>query len=102
MLFVPFSLLVGVSLGRAWEGTGAGRALLGAAAGLGAGVLLSALIETTQALVPAIGRSCSTGDWLANAVGAAIGGLLALAAVQLARASRRRAAARQRAAAGRR
>lgn len=45
---------------------------------------LTALIETVQALVPAIGRSCSTNDWLANSIGAAIGVLLALIALRLA------------------
>ncbi|WP_413317049.1 VanZ family protein [Agrococcus sp. 1P02AA] len=85
VLLVPFALLVGVAIGRP---------LAGALLGFAAGALLSALIEAVQALVPAIGRSCSTGDLLANAVGAAIGGLLALAALHLARRSRQRAARR--------
>ncbi len=46
--------------------------------------MLSALIETVQALIPAIGRSCSTNDWLSNTIGAAIGVLLAVIALQLA------------------
>lgn len=47
--------------------------------------LLSAAIETLQALVPALGRSCSTDDWLSNTVGAVIGGLLGWLALTLAR-----------------
>lgn len=46
--------------------------------------VLTALIETVQALVPAIGRSCSTNDWLANTIGAAIGVVLAVIALRLA------------------
>jgi len=44
---------------------------------------LSAVIEMVQALVPAIGRSCSTTDWTSNTIGAAIGVLLAVIALQL-------------------
>lgn len=44
----------------------------------------AALIEAVQALVPAIGRSCSTNDWLSNTIGAAIGVLLAVIALRLA------------------
>lgn len=43
---------------------------------------LTALIETVQGLIPAIGRSCSTNDWLSNTVGAAIGVLLAVVALR--------------------
>ena len=46
--------------------------------------VLSALIETVQALVPALGRSCSTNDWLSNSIGAAIGVVLAAIALRLA------------------
>lgn len=46
---------------------------------------LSALIETVQALVPAIGRSCSTNDWLSNTIGVAIGVVLAMIALRAAR-----------------
>jgi ElaB/YqjD/DUF883 family membrane-anchored ribosome-binding protein len=46
--------------------------------------VLTALIETVQALVPAIGRSCSTNDWLSNTIGAAIGVLLGVIALRLA------------------
>ncbi|WP_158564308.1 VanZ family protein [Jiangella anatolica] len=49
---------------------------------LGAGVL-SALIELVQALVPALGRSCSTNDWLSNTLGAALGAALAGVALWL-------------------
>ncbi|QIK66822.1 VanZ family protein [Nocardioides sp. HDW12B] len=44
----------------------------------------AAMIETVQALVPAIGRSCSTNDWLSNTIGVAIGVLLAVIALRLA------------------
>lgn len=37
---------------------------------LAAGSALSAVIETFQALVPAIGRACDTDDWLMNTIGA--------------------------------
>jgi glycopeptide antibiotics resistance protein len=43
---------------------------------LAAGSLLSLAIETFQALVPALGRSCSTNDWMTNTIGSAIGALL--------------------------
>lgn len=41
-----------------------------------AGSALSITIELVQALVPALGRSCSTNDWLANTIGAALGAAL--------------------------
>ncbi|BAJ73001.1 glycopeptide antibiotics resistance protein [Microbacterium testaceum StLB037] len=46
---------------------------------IGAVSALSAAVETVQALVPALGRRCDTDDWLMNTVGAAVGGLAALA-----------------------
>lgn len=46
---------------------------------------LSAAIEGLQALVPAMGRSCDTTDWLSNSIGAAIGTVLAMLALALAR-----------------
>ena len=46
--------------------------------------VLSVLVETVQALIPAIGRSCSTNDWLNNTIGAAIGVMLAVIALRLA------------------
>ena len=54
----------------------------------------SAAIETLQAFATALGRSCSTNDWLANSVGAALGAVLAWAVMRGAAAlARRRAAA---------
>lgn len=47
---------------------------------------LSVAIEVIQASVPALGRSCSTNDWLSNTVGAAIGALLGLLALRRAQA----------------
>ncbi|WP_340685586.1 VanZ family protein [Amycolatopsis coloradensis] len=44
---------------------------------LAAGSVLSAVIETLQALVPAIGRACDTNDWLMNTIGAVLGALIA-------------------------
>ena len=44
---------------------------------------LSVVIEVFQALVPAIGRSCDTTDWLNNSIGAAIGAVLAIVALGL-------------------
>ncbi|WP_447646208.1 VanZ family protein [Nocardioides zeae] len=57
------------------------RPLLVAAAGSG----LSALVETVQALVPVLGRSCSTNDWLSNSIGVVIGAVLGVVALRLAR-----------------
>lgn len=45
--------------------------------------VLSVLIETVQALMTVIGRSCSTDDWLSNTIGAAVGVLLGVLALQL-------------------
>lgn len=56
------------------------RPLLVAVAGSG----LSALVETVQALVPALGRSCSTNDWLSNSIGVVIGAVLGAVALRLA------------------
>jgi VanZ like protein len=55
-----------------------------------AGSAASAGLEAVQALVPAIGRSCDTGDWLCNTIGAVIGSLLAVAALWLDRRGRLR------------
>lgn len=47
---------------------------------------LSVVIEAVQALVPALGRSCSTDDWLSDTIGAVIGvalGRLALGRLSL-------------------
>lgn len=43
----------------------------------------SALIEVGQALMPALGRSCSTNDWWFNTLGALLGALLAVAGTAL-------------------
>ncbi|MDN4162964.1 VanZ family protein [Nocardioides abyssi] len=51
---------------------------------LGASVL-SAAVEAMQALVPALGRSCATNDWLSNTIGAVVGGLLGWLALSLVR-----------------
>lgn len=64
VLFVPPVLLAAVVLRRPVV------AFLGGAAA-------SALVELVQALVPAIGRSCDTNDWLSNTLGALLGALLA-------------------------
>lgn len=77
-LFLPPVLLAGV----------ASRKPLAA---IGAGVGLSALIEAAQAMLPALGRSCTSDDWIANSAGALIGGALAAGALAVAR---RRGAAR--------
>ncbi|HYF72353.1 MAG TPA: VanZ family protein [Nocardioides sp.] len=71
VLLVAPTLLAGVA---------SRRPLVALAAGSG----LSLVLEAVQALVPAIGRSCSTNDWLSNTIGAAIGATLAWAALRLA------------------
>lgn len=73
VLLVAPVLLAGVALRRP---------LLALVAGSG----LSAAIEVLQAVVTGLGRSCSTGDWLANTIGALVGAVLAAAALRLARA----------------
>jgi hypothetical protein len=75
VLFVPPVLLAAVATRRPV------LALLG-------GVAASAAIETVQALVPALGRSCDTNDWLSNTIGALLGAALAAAAIWLERRSR--------------
>lgn len=49
-----------------------------------AGSALSAAVEAVQALVPEIGRSCDTNDWLSNTIGAVVGGVLAIVALGVA------------------
>ncbi|MCA5894227.1 VanZ family protein [Isoptericola sp. NEAU-Y5] len=71
VLFVPPVLLAAVALRRPWAAFLAGSAA-------------SALVELVQALVPAIGRSCDTGDWLSNTTGALVGAALAWVALRLA------------------
>jgi len=50
-----------------------------------AGSVASALIELGQAVVPAIGRACDTGDLITNTTGAVLGGVIAATALSLAR-----------------
>ncbi len=64
VLFIPPVLLLGVALGRPL------LVLLGASVGSG-------LIEVLQAVATAIGRSCSTNDWLSNTLGSVVGAALA-------------------------
>lgn len=68
ILFAPITLLAGVLTRRPWR-----MALVASVA--------SAVIEAGQALVPALGRSCSTNDWWFNTLGAALGALLAVVAL---------------------
>ena len=72
VLFVAPVLLAGVATRRP-------AMVLVGAAGLSAG------LEAFQALVPAIGRSCDTSDWLCNTIGAAVGAMLAGISLRLAR-----------------
>ena len=74
ILFVAPVLLAGVASRRP------AFALLGGSA-------LSAGLEVLQASVPALGRSCDTGDWLSNTIGAAIGSALAAGSLHVARRS---------------
>ncbi|CAM3658446.1 VanZ family protein [Nocardioides zeicaulis] len=76
VLFVPAVLLLAVATGR--------PVLVLLAASLASG-----LVELVQALVPALGRSCSTNDWLSNTLGAALGAALATLALAVARRSAR-------------
>lgn len=71
VLFVPPVLLAALLLRRPLV------ALLG-------GVVASALVEAFQALVPALGRSCDTNDWLSNSIGALVGAGIAVVALRLA------------------
>ena len=52
---------------------------------LAAGTAGSAALEAVQAAVPGIGRSCDTGDWWCNTLGALVGAALAWAALRSAR-----------------
>jgi hypothetical protein len=60
LLFVPFALALAVLLKRP---------VIAFLAGTGA----SMVIELAQWFVPAIGRSCSSTDWIANTLGAFLG-----------------------------
>jgi len=72
VLFVPPALLLGVGFRRPLV------VLLGAS-------MVSGLVEVTQAFVTALGRSCTTNDWLANTLGAALGAAIATLAFRLRR-----------------
>lgn len=71
-LFVPAVLLLGVSVRRPFLVMSAASAA-------------AALIELLQAFATALGRSCSTNDWLSNTLGAALGALIAASALWLRR-----------------
>lgn len=77
LLFVPFVLLLAAAT----------RAPVRAAL---AGSALSFGIETVQAVVTAIGRSCDTSDWIANTTGSVIGAVLAAVGLGFARWQTRR------------
>ncbi|PPF56425.1 VanZ family protein [Clavibacter michiganensis] len=64
LLFVPIAFLASLLWRRPL------LAILGT-------VVLSALIDTVQAVALSIGRACDTGDWITNTIGAILGGLLA-------------------------
>jgi VanZ family protein len=68
LLFVAPVLLAGVATRRP---------VLVMVAGSG----LSVVVEVCQAAVPALGRSCDSGDWVNNTIGTVIGALLALLAL---------------------
>ncbi|MFD6167030.1 VanZ family protein [Oerskovia sp. NPDC060287] len=72
ILFVPPVLLAAVASRRP-------------AVALVGGVVGSAAIELVQALLPGLGRSCDTNDWLTNSIGAVLGAALASTAIWAAR-----------------
>ncbi|MFG2400342.1 VanZ family protein [Streptomyces lydicus] len=47
------------------------------------GVALSALIETAQGALPAIGRACDTSDFVSNSAGSMLGALIAFVLVRV-------------------
>ncbi|MEU5236520.1 VanZ family protein [Streptomyces lydicus] len=47
------------------------------------GVALSALIETAQGALPAIGRACDTSDFMSNSAGSMLGALIAFVLVRV-------------------
>ncbi|MCK7623329.1 VanZ family protein [Streptomyces sp. RS10V-4] len=71
LMFVPVGFL-GVLAAR--------RILPGAASG----VIASAVIETTQGAIPAIGRACDTSDFVSNSTGSILGALVAFILVRTA------------------
>lgn len=72
-LFVPLALFATVAIRRP-------VVILAAGSGM------SLMIEGMQALIPSIGRSCDTNDWLMNTIGVILGVLAALAVIALAKA----------------
>lgn len=70
VLFVPVVLFLGVAARRPWVVFGAASV-----ASLG--------LEAFQAVVPALGRSCSSSDWFSNSLGGLLGAVLAALVLQL-------------------
>jgi glycopeptide antibiotics resistance protein len=75
LLFVPLSLC-----GAVWSFRPAASVVVAS--------IFSLAIEVVQAAAPALGRSCSTNDWLYNTVGAMAGGVLGAVALRLSRRQR--------------
>ena len=71
LLFIPPVVLAGLLFRRP---------VLAALGGSAA----SALVELAQAVVPALGRACDTGDWITNTTGAVLGGVIAATDLSLA------------------
>jgi VanZ family protein len=71
-LLIPLALFAGLATRRPLP-------VLAATTGL------SAAIELVQALVPGLGRSCTTSDWMLNSLGALIGTVLCAGMLVLAR-----------------
>jgi hypothetical protein len=72
VLFLPFTLALTVATGRPLPS-------------FLAGLSLSLVIELMQWAVPAIGRSCTSTDWVANSLGAGFGAALAVLGLWIAR-----------------
>ncbi|MBN1097973.1 VanZ family protein [Blastococcus sp. TML/C7B] len=70
-LLLPAAVFAALATRRPW-------AVLAAGAGL------SALVETAQSALPAIGRACDTNDWAMNTLGLSVGVLLARGVLALA------------------
>lgn len=70
ILFAPITLLAGVLTLRPWACAAVASAV-------------SVVIEVGQALLPTLGRSCSTNDWWFNTLGALLGAVLAVVAIGL-------------------
>lgn len=72
VMLLPLALFAGLATRRPWPTLAAVSAL-------------SAAIELTQALLPALGRSCDTDDWWLNTVGAVVGAVAAAVILALGR-----------------